>query len=98
LESIEEPTNWTSPLLGIRFKLEADELEIDRPDGQPFLSFVDLDLRRQAAEQRAETAEQRAEIAQQRADTAEQRADDIQQQAARLAAKLRELGVDPENL
>jgi Uma2 family endonuclease len=98
LESIEEPTNWTSPLLGIRFKLEADELEIDRPDGQQFLSFVDLDLRRQAAEQRAETAEQRAEIAQQRADTAEQRADDIQQQAARLAAKLRELGVDPENL
>ncbi len=105
LESIEEPTNWTSPLLGIRFKLEASELEIDRPDGQPFLSFVDLDLRRQAAEQRAktaeqraETAEQRAETAEQRAETAEQRADDIQQQAARLAAKLRELGTDPENI
>ncbi len=91
LESIEEPTNWTSPLLGIRFRLESGELEIDRPDGQPFLGFVDVDLRRQAAEQRAETAEQRAE-------TAEQRADDVQQQAARLAAKLRELGIDPEHL
>ncbi len=98
LESIEEPINWTSPLLGIRFKLEAGELEIDRPDGQPFLSFVDLDLRRQAAEQRAQTAQQRAETAEQRAETAEQRADDIQQQAARLAAKLRELGIDPENI
>jgi Uma2 family endonuclease len=98
LESIEEPNNWTSPLLGICFKLEAGELEIDRPDGSPFLSFVDLDLRRQAAEQRADTAEQRAEAAQQRAETAEQRADDIQQQAARLAAKLRELGIDPEDL
>jgi Uma2 family endonuclease len=77
LESIEEITNWSSPLLGIRFQLEADELEIYRPDGQPFLSFIDLDLRRQAAEQRADTAEQRAE---------------------RLAAKLRELGMNPDDI
>jgi hypothetical protein len=46
-------------------------------DGQPFLSFIDLDLRRQAAEQRASTAEQQSE---------------------KLAAKLRELGIDPANL
>lgn len=70
LESIEQPTDWISPLLGIRFKLETNELEIYRPDGQPFSSFIDLDLRRQAAEQRAE----------------------------KLAAKLRELGIDPENI
>ena len=84
LESIDRPTDWISPLLGIRFKLESDELEIYRPDGKPFLSFIDLDLRRQEAEQRADIAEQRA-------DTAEQR-------AKQLAAKLRELGIDPENL
>jgi Uma2 family endonuclease len=84
LESIEEPHSWVSPRLGIRFSLEPDTLQIYRPDGQPFLSFVDLDLRRQAAEQRAETAEQRA-------DTAEQR-------AVKLAAKLQELGIDPANL
>jgi Uma2 family endonuclease len=77
LESIEQPTDWISPLLGIRFKLEASGLEIYRPDGQPFSSFIDLDLRRQEAEQRADTAEQRAE---------------------QLADKLRELGIDPENL
>jgi Uma2 family endonuclease len=70
LESIEQPNDWISPLLGIRFKLEANELEIYRPDGQTFSSFIDLDLRCQAAEQRAE----------------------------KLAAKLRELGIDPENL
>jgi Uma2 family endonuclease len=74
LESIEEPHDWMSPLLGIRFQLEPDTLKIYRPDGQPFASFVDLDLRRQAAEQRADNAEQRAE---------------------KLAAKLRELGIDP---
>ena len=91
LESIEEPQSWVSPLLGIRFSLEPDTLQIYRPDGQPFLSFGDLDLRRQAAEQRADTAEQRADTAEQRADTAEQR-------AAILAAKLQELGIDPANL
>jgi Uma2 family endonuclease len=78
LESIEEPHDWISPLLGVRFKLESsEELKIYRPDGQPFSSFIDLDLRRQAAEQRA---------------------DEMQQQAERLAAKLRELGIDPDNL
>ena len=91
LESIESPHDWISPLLGIRFGLEPDTLQIYRPDGQPFLSFVDLDLRRQAAEQRADTAEQRA-------DTAEQRANTAEQQAQKLAAKLKELGIDPANL
>jgi Uma2 family endonuclease len=91
LESIEEPQNWVSSLLTIRFNLEPDTLTIYRPDGQPFLNFGDLDLRRQAAEQRADTAEQRADTAEQRADTAEQR-------AAILAAKLQELGIDPTNL
>ena len=84
LESIEEPQSWVSPLLEIRFNLEPDTLQIYRPDGQPFLSFGDLDLRRQAAEQRADTAEQRA-------DTAEQR-------AARMAAKLQEFGINPADL
>ncbi len=86
-----ELDNWTSPLLEIRFELQPDELKIYRPDGQQFLSFIDLDLRRQAAEQRAETAEQRA-------DAAEQRAGNAEQQSEKLAAKLRELGIDPENL
>jgi Uma2 family endonuclease len=91
LESIEEPQNWVSPLLEIRFNLEPDTLQIYRPDSQPFLSFGDLDLRRQAAEERADNAEQRADTAEQLANTAEQR-------AAILAAKLRELGIDPANL
>jgi Uma2 family endonuclease len=79
-----EAASWVSPILGIRFQLEPDTLQIYRPDGQQFLSFVDLDLHRQAAEQRAETAEQRADAAEQR--------------EAILAAKLRELGVDPNSL
>ncbi len=93
-----ETATWVSPILGIRFNLKPNTLEVYRPDGQPFLSFVDLDLRRQAAEQRADTAEQRADTAEQRADTAEQRADTAEQRAAKLAAKLQELGIDPADL
>ena len=98
LESIEEPQSWVSPLLEIRFNLEPDTLQIYRPDGQPFLSFGDLDLRRQAAEQRADTAEQRADTAEQRRQAAEQRADTAEQRAARMAAKLQELGINPADL
>jgi Uma2 family endonuclease len=87
----EEIDRWVSPRLGIRFELQPDTLQIYRPDGQPFLSFVDLDLRRQAAEQRAEDAEQRAE-------DAEQLARATQAREAILAAKLRELGIDPSQI
>jgi Uma2 family endonuclease len=84
LEPIEELTNWVSPQLGIRFALEPDTLSIFRPDDRPFLSFIELDLRRQAAEQRADSAEQRASSA--------------EQHAAKLAAKLLELGIDLADL
>jgi Uma2 family endonuclease len=45
-----------------------------------------------------EAAQQQAEAAQQQAEVAQQQAEAAQQQAERLAAKLRELGVEPENL
>ena len=57
------------------------------------------------AQQQAEIAQQQAEIAQQQAETAQQQAEIAQQQAEaerqksdRLAAKLREMGLDPDNL
>ncbi len=45
-----------------------------------------------------EAAEERAEQAEERADEAEQRANDAEQRAALLAAKLRELGIDPDRI
>lgn len=89
LDVIEEMANWVSPRLGIRFDLSGEELQIYRPDGRRFLTFLELDDRAQQAEQRADQAEQRADQAEQRADQAEQR-------AARFAEQLRSLGVDPD--
>jgi Uma2 family endonuclease len=101
----EDASNWVSPRLGIRFEMQPDTLIIYRPDDRPFLSFVEIDRRRQQAEQRAEQSEQRAEqseqqaqVARQQAGQAEQQAQAARQQAEKLAAKLRELGIDPTNL
>lgn len=91
LRVIHRMDGWTSPRLGILFDLaSADELQIIRPDGQRFLSFSEL-------EQRLAQAQQQAAQAQQQAD--EERAARLQAEAraAQLAARLRELGVDPND-
>lgn len=73
---------WTSPFLGIRFAREEGRLVVYRPDGTRFKSLGEAEAQAAAAEQAAAAAEQAAAAAEQRAE--------------RLAAKLRELGVDPE--
>jgi Uma2 family endonuclease len=47
LQVIEEISGWVSPLLGIRFEVTFDSLEIYRPDGQKFLTSVELDQLRE---------------------------------------------------
>jgi Uma2 family endonuclease len=77
LVTIDEIDGWISPRLGIRFELQPQTLLIYRPDGEPFLGFIDLDERRRVAEQQLEREKQKN---------------------ARLAAKLQELGIDPDVL
>jgi Uma2 family endonuclease len=98
LELIQDDQDWISPRLSIRFHMQDDTLIIYRPDDRPFLSFVELDQLRQQATEQAEQAEQRAELSEQRAELSEQRAELSEQKAEKLAAKLRELGIDPNNL
>jgi Uma2 family endonuclease len=81
-----------SPRLGIRFDLSGPELVVRYPDGRPFLTFEELAVVRQQAEQRAEAEKQRAEVEKQRAEVEKQRADQAErrveherQRAARLA-------------
>jgi Uma2 family endonuclease len=91
LELIDFEGIWTSPRLDIRFELQPQDLVIYRSDGQQFLGFVELDRQRQQAEDLAAEAARLVEAADQRADRAEE-------QSAKLAAKLRELGIDPSSL
>jgi Uma2 family endonuclease len=84
LESIESLDGWLSPSLNIRFVITPETLEIYRPDGSRFLTFVELGQRlEQTSQQLSETNQQ---------------LEQSQAQAERLAARLRELGVDPSSV
>ena len=76
---------WVSPLLGITLGLDgAGRLWIRRPDGRL------METQRQIAK-RADAEAQRAHAEAQRAQAEKERAE-------RLAAKLRELGIDPDSI
>jgi Uma2 family endonuclease len=77
LQPIEEMPGWISPRLGIKFELIDGELQIYRPDGQKFLSYVELENQRQLAENQRQLAEQKV---------------------AKLAERLREMGVNPDEI
>ncbi|MEG4250485.1 MULTISPECIES: Uma2 family endonuclease [unclassified Microcoleus] len=98
LEVIEPMEGWISPRLGVRFELGEDGLEIYRPNGQKFLSYAELEEERLLDRQRLQQESQRAEQANQRAEQADQRAEQADQKAQRLAAKLRELNIDPDSI
>lgn len=91
LISIAVMEGWVSPRLGIRFSQINTELEIYRPDGRRFLTSVEL-------ERRAQHEQDRADLAEQRAEQERQRAEQEQQRAQQLAAYLRSLGVDPDQI
>jgi Uma2 family endonuclease len=63
LTVIESLDGWVSPRLGIRFVFAEPELEVIRPDGQRFLSYVELMQQRdQLEQQRDRLAEKLREL------------------------------------
>ncbi|UBF27698.1 Uma2 family endonuclease [Kovacikia minuta CCNUW1] len=84
LDLIESIADYVSPRLGIRFDRSGEELQIYRPDGDRFLSYTEIARRLEQERQRAEQERQRAEQAEER--------------AARLAERLRQAGIDPEQV
>ena len=83
-QSIDNMQGWISPRLRIRFDLIDDELHITGPDGQRFLSPLEV------VEQRDEVIAERDEIAAERDELAVQR-DYQRQEKERALAKLAEL-------
>ena len=51
--------SWVSPRLGVRFNL-AEELQIYRPDGRRFISYVEIAQRADQEQARANESEARA--------------------------------------
>ncbi|MDS3860005.1 Uma2 family endonuclease [Thermosynechococcaceae cyanobacterium BACA0444] len=99
---IETIENWVSPRLGIRFELTASTLNLYDPQGNLFLTPVQIRQRAEYEAQRADQEAQRAKLEAQRADQAmqqaeyeAQRAEAEKARADRMAAKLQALGIDP---
>jgi Uma2 family endonuclease len=95
LRPIAECHGWTSPRLGIRFDLTGDQLAVIRPDGEPFRSMVELARLRDRLALEHDAERPHAESERQRANAERLRADAERQRAARLAERLRKLGLDP---
>jgi len=91
---IEEMANWVSPQLGIRFELTPETLGVYYPDGQPFLTTVELAEQAQQEKRRAEQESQRAERETQRAEQEQRRAEVAEAENERLKALLAEAGIE----
>ncbi|HEV3439844.1 MAG TPA: Uma2 family endonuclease [Gemmata sp.] len=89
LARLPEMNGFVSPRLKIKFELKRGKVAIYRPDGERFLNFVEVRALAELERTHAAAEKQRATAEQQRAETAEQR-------ASKLAARLRELGIDPD--
>jgi Uma2 family endonuclease len=98
--------DWCSPRLGIRFDLNMPpELQIYRPNGEPFLSFEDVSQRLESTTielasttiELASTTRQLENVSQALATTEQALAVEADRNQ-RLAAKLRELGIDSDTI
>jgi Uma2 family endonuclease len=104
LEEIENITEgWRSPATGVNMRLERGELLLTYPDGKPFLSFLELVEQNEKSQAEAAKATRRAIRADERAVRADGRAarerrarEAAEALAERLAARMRELGIDPD--
>lgn len=104
LRPIEDVNGWVSPHLQIRFTLEeGQDLQIFYPDGEPFLSFMQLAERREAervartaAERERDQAERARDTAEREREVAERERDEALVWAERMAERLRDLGLDPD--
>jgi Uma2 family endonuclease len=81
---------WTSPLLGVRFAMTPETLLLFYPNGQPFLTSVELARRAAEAAERAEQETQRAEQETQRAEQETQRADQEAMRATQEAMRAKQ--------
>ena len=95
LQPIPVINGWISPRLGIRFALESNTLVIYRSDGRKFATYLELEQERTSAVKEAESVMSKVEQERDLRVAAESQVEQQRRECERLAAKLRELGVDP---
>ena len=98
LDIIPQMVGWVSPRLGIQFAWSEEDLEIYRPDGERFLTYVEIAKRFEEERQRAEEQRQRAEEEWQRAEEERQRAEQAEQARRDAIPRLLGMGLSVEQV
>jgi Uma2 family endonuclease len=98
LVRVNDVRNFVSPLMQIRFELTEDDLMIYHPTGEPFRTLVELAEEAEEARWREEEARLREEETKRQLEEERQRTAEAKQRAEKLAAKMRDLGIDPDSL
>jgi hypothetical protein len=91
LDSVPESHDWVSPRLGIRFDL-TDELQIYRPDGTKFYSYIEINTMLEQECLRADKESLRADKERLRAEQEFLRAEQERQRAEQASVQLNEMG------
>ncbi len=95
--AVRDMNGWVSPRLGVRFETGGEELALYRPDGSRFLTFDEVDQLAAGARKQAAAEKRRADTAKRRADAADKRAEEAEAKTAKLLAKLKAAGLDPNS-
>jgi hypothetical protein len=96
LQPIEVMDRWVSPRLGIRFDLSGDELVILCPDGERFLTFLELGEQREEARRQAQEARRLAKEEQKRREEAERQREEADRQAQAARERTEEVQREAE--
>lgn len=98
LAVIPELEGWQSPRLQIRFELISGTLKVYKPNGEPFLSYVELGQLAEASKAEAEAARVEAETAKAEAKVASDRANQAEQAQLAAVPRLVALGLTSEQV
>lgn len=93
---VQDLSAFVSPRLGIRYDPAGDAISLIGPDGKRFLSALELGEAREQLSLQIDEEKKRVEQEKRRVEEEKHRAEQEKQRADKLAAKLRELGVDPD--
>jgi Uma2 family endonuclease len=89
LDAIDPIDQWVSPRLGMRFETSQGELEIYRPDGDRFLSYVEISQNLEQERRRADQAEAALQESAAALEAEKQR-------SQALIERLRSAGINPD--
>ena len=98
LDVIEQMLSWVSPRLGIKFEMVGTELQLYRPDGEKFATYVELAALREQERLDKEQAQQQLEQERTDKEQAQQQLEQERDRTQKLAARLQELGIDPNQV